>query len=122
LEQKSPEAKRMTQTGVGEVQLFDGVDRPIASANYGATASFSRPTTPPSSSSTVLVSATTYDEAGHVYHSTDPKGIVNQQGYDNASRTTQTIEDVGGLARTTNFTFTLVAGIQLGPEGITPCV
>ena len=26
---------------------FDGIDRQIASANYGAAASFSRPTTPP---------------------------------------------------------------------------
>jgi len=86
---------------------FDGIDRQIASANYGAASSFTRPSTPPSTSSTVLVNSTTYDEAGRVYETTDPKSIVNQKTYDNASRTTQTVEDVGGLARTTNYTYTL---------------
>jgi RHS repeat-associated protein len=85
----------------------DGIDRQIAFANYGAASSFTRPNTPPSSSSTVLVNGTAYDRAGRVYQTTDPKSIVNQSGYDNASRTTQTIEDVGGLARTTNYTWTL---------------
>ena len=31
---------------------FDGIDRSIAAANYGAIASFTRPDTPPASSST----------------------------------------------------------------------
>jgi hypothetical protein len=53
---------------------FDGIDRTIASANYGAISSFSRPTMPPSSSATVLVSSTTYDNAGRVYQVTDPQG------------------------------------------------
>ena len=86
---------------------FDGIDRSIASANYGAIASFTRPSTPPSSSATVLVNQTGYDDAGRAYQSTDPMGIVNQTNFDNANRTMQTIEDVGGLARTTNFTWTL---------------
>jgi RHS repeat-associated protein len=86
---------------------FDGIDRSIASANYGAIASFTRPGTPPSSSATVLVNQTGYDDAGRSYQSTDPMGIVNQTGFDNASRTIQTVEDVAGLARTTNFTWTL---------------
>ncbi len=87
----------------------DGIDRQIASANYGAASSFTRPSTPPSSSSTVLVNGMTYDEASRVYQMTDPKSIVNQIGYDNASRTTQTIEDygTGKLNRTTNYTYTL---------------
>src|SRR6185437_13304580 len=33
---------------------FDGIDRQIASANYGAIGTFTRPTTPPASSDTVL--------------------------------------------------------------------
>jgi RHS repeat-associated protein len=86
---------------------FDGIDRPLASANYGAISSFTRPDTPPASSATVLVSSTTYDQAGRVYQTTDPNGIINQPSYDNASRTIQTIEDVGGIARTTNFAYTL---------------
>lgn len=48
-----------------------------------------------------------YDDAGRPYQSTDPMGIINQTGFDNANRTTSTIEDVAGLARTTNFTWTL---------------
>ncbi len=87
----------------------DGIDRQIASANYGAVSSFTRPSTPPSSSSTVLVNGTTYDDASRVYQTTNPKSIVNQIGYDNASRTTETIEDygTGKLNRTTNYTYTL---------------
>ena len=86
---------------------FDGIDRSIASANYGAIASFTRPSAPPSSSATILVTSTAYDDAGRAYQTTDPMGIVNQTSFDNANRTTQTIEDVGGLARTTNFAYTL---------------
>jgi hypothetical protein len=41
------------------------------------------------------------------FQTTDPKAIVAQLGYDNAGRTIQTIEDVGGLARTTNYSWTL---------------
>ena len=33
------------------------------------------------------------DSAGRVFQTIDPMGIVNQTGYDNANRTTQTIED-----------------------------
>ncbi len=86
---------------------FDGIDRNIASANYGAIVSLTRPSTAPSSSSTVLVMARAFDDAGRMYQTTDAKGIINQTGFDNASRIIQTIEDVGGLARTTNFTWTL---------------
>ena len=86
---------------------FDGIDRFIAAANYGAIASLTRPTTPPSSSATVLVNGTAYDDAGRAYQTTDPMGVINQTGFDNANRTTSTIEDVGGLARTTNYTHTL---------------
>ncbi len=86
---------------------FDGVDRGIASANYGAIASFTRPSTPPSSSASVLVTSTAYDDASRPYQATDPMGVLNQTGFDNANRTTQTTEDLGGLARTTNFTYTL---------------
>ena len=88
---------------------FDGIDRVIASANYGALSSFTRPDTPPVSSATVLVNLTSYNEAGQPSQMTDPKGIVNQTAYDAAGRTTQTIEDYGTglLNRTTNWTYTL---------------
>lgn len=88
---------------------FDSVDRNIASANYGAIASFTRPSTPPASSSTVLVTSTSYNEAGQPSQTTDPVGYVIQTTYDNAGRTTQTVEDYGSglLNRTTNWTYTL---------------
>jgi RHS repeat-associated protein len=89
---------------------FDGIDRSIASANYGAPSSAPTiPSTPPSSSSTVLVNLTAYDNAGRVYQTTDPKGIVTQISYDAAGRTTQTIEDYGTglLNRTTNTAYTV---------------
>lgn len=88
---------------------FDGTDRQIATANYGAIASFARPSTPPSSSSTVLVTSTSYNEAGQPTQTTDPMGYVTQTTYDNAGRKTQLVEDYGGglLNRTTNWTYTL---------------
>jgi len=88
---------------------FDGIDRRIAAANYGAIASFTRPSTPASSSSTVLVASTTYDEAGRISGMTDPMGYVTQMAYDAAGRKTQTVEDYGTglLNRTTNWTYTL---------------
>jgi RHS repeat-associated protein len=88
---------------------FDGIDRNIATANYGAIASFTRPSTPPSSSSTVLVRTTSYNEAGQPSQTTDPMGYVTQTSFDNANRKTQLIEDYGTglLNRTTSWTYTL---------------
>jgi RHS repeat-associated protein len=87
---------------------FDGIGRPIATGNYGAAPSFTRPSTPPTaSSSSVLTTASSYDEGGRAYQAIDPKGIVAQKAFDNANRVTQTIEDVGGLNRTINYTWTL---------------
>jgi len=99
---------------------FDGINRPIAAGNYGAASSFTRPTTPPSSSGSVLVTNTTYNDAGLVYQVTDPLGLVTQTAYDNAGHKTQLIEAVSGstgddLNRTTNWTYTtdnLVATVQ----------
>ena len=87
---------------------FDGIDRSIASANYGAISSFARPSTPPASSATILVTQTSYDDAGRVYQVTDPMGYVTQNSFDNANRTTQTVEASGtSSARTTNRTYSL---------------
>jgi len=87
---------------------FDGLDRAIATANYGAASSFTRPATPPTSSATVVVNLTAYDDAGREYQTTDAMSIVNQTGYDNASRKTQTIEAYGSSTpRTTNYAYTL---------------
>jgi RHS repeat-associated protein len=87
---------------------YDGGDRQIAMATYGAANSFARPNTPPASSSTVLVSNTSYDDAARVYRTTDPLGYITQTSYDNANRTTEKVEAYGtSVARTTNWTYTL---------------
>jgi YD repeat-containing protein len=73
-------------------------------------ASFTRPSAPPASSDTILVSETVYDDAGRVFRVIDPMGILNQTIYDSAGRTIHTIEDVGTgshLRRWTNYTYTL---------------
>ena len=90
---------------------YDGADRPIASANYGAAASFSRPSTAPASSDTVLVTTTEYDDAGRAWKTVDPRGIERHTAFDDAGRTTQTVEAYSAstaddLNRTTNFTYT----------------
>jgi RHS repeat-associated protein len=85
---------------------FDGIDRVIASANYG-TASSSRPGTPPASSSSVLVTLTSYNNGGEASQMTDPMGYVMQTSYDDAGRRTTVIEAYGSAsARTTNWTYT----------------
>jgi hypothetical protein len=89
---------------------FDGINRTIASANYGAmTGTFTRPSTPPSSSSTVLVNKTSYDtSSGRVSQTIDPLGYITQMGYDDAGRTTQVLEAYGtGNQRETDTTYTL---------------
>ena len=91
---------------------FDGVDRNIASADYGAATSFSRNNTPPtSSSSSVLVTFTSYDNDGRPTETTDANGIVTQILYDAANRKIQVIEDYATsgthLNRTTQWSYTL---------------
>ena len=86
---------------------YDGINRAISSANYGAISSFSRPDTTPGRSDDILVTTMSYDDAGRNYSVVDPKGVETQTTFDAAGRTTQTVEDYGGLARTTQFTYTL---------------
>jgi hypothetical protein len=85
----------------------DGIDRVIAAANYG-TGFTSRGSTPPASSSTVLVTRMSYNDGGEASQVTDPMGYVTQTTFDDAGRTTQTVEAYGTTsAGTTNFTYTL---------------
>ncbi len=96
---------------------YDGLDRQIASADYGTNdgAAFSRPSTIPARADTVLVNSLTYNDAGDVETQTDPKGIQTRLAYDHAGRLTKTVENyinddpTDGNAdedRTTTFTYT----------------
>lgn len=71
---------------------YDQVNRPIATCNYGSN-NFTRPNGPPSSSSTALVSTTTYNVRGEVSQNTDPSGMVSQQTFDDAGRLTQQLNN-----------------------------
>ncbi len=80
-------ARKHTAGGTGELTTstarvtytaswFDDANRQTASANYGTNggSAFSRPSTAPASSDTVLVTSTEYNTAGQAYKTTDPAG------------------------------------------------
>ena len=73
----------------------DGIGRQTAAANYGTNGNtpITRPTSAPSSSSTVLVSQVAYNIRGEAYQSTDPMGTVMQTTLDNAGRRTVLVEN-----------------------------
>jgi len=74
---------------------YDAADRPTATVDVGTNGgtAFTRPSSPPSSSATVLVTSMAYNAAGWVQSVTDPRGIVTQTTYDNLGRTIKTIDD-----------------------------
>jgi RHS repeat-associated protein len=92
---------------------FDLADRLTDTVNVGTNAgsAYTRPGTVPSRSDTVLVTSQTYNSAGWVATTTDPRGIVNDIFYDNLGRTTKTIEAYvdgtpdGGSDKTTEYTY-----------------
>jgi RHS repeat-associated protein len=85
----------------------DPIGRLTAVANCGTNVGV--PMTPPSvvptSSSTILVSLNGYDSSGNLATVTDPQGTVTQNTFDNAGRLTQTVENSGGLNKTTQLTY-----------------
>jgi YD repeat-containing protein len=76
----------------------------------GGTA-YTRPSTPPSPSDTVLVTSYAYTLAGFLDSTTDPRGIVQKNYYDNLGRVTKTIQDytdgnpTNNTNKTTEFTY-----------------
>ncbi len=76
----------------------------------GGTA-YTRPSSPPARSDTVLVVSTAYNDAGWVDSTTDPRAIVQKNFYDNLGRTTKTIEaytdgtPTNNTNKTTEYTF-----------------
>jgi RHS repeat-associated protein len=74
---------------------YDAVNRVTATVDVGTNGglAYTRPSTPPSSSATVLVTTDSYNAAGWVQDVVDPRGLDLRTSYDNLGRTTQTIED-----------------------------
>jgi RHS repeat-associated protein len=100
---------------------YDLANRLTASVDVGTNGgtAYSRPSSVPSASDTVLVTLDGYNAAGWVnsitdpraISITDPRGIVEQKSYDNLGELTQTIEDytngtpTATTNKTTNFTY-----------------
>jgi RHS repeat-associated protein len=92
---------------------YDAADRVTATADVGTNGgtAYTRPSTVPAASDTVLVTATVYNAAGWAQSVTDPRGIVTQTTYDNLGRTTKTIENYTNGAptnfsnKTTEYTY-----------------
>ena len=74
---------------------YDLADRPIADVNVGTNGgtAWVMPGSVPSRSDTVLVASYTYDAAGWLQSTTDPRGLVDEQTYDGLDRLTQDIQD-----------------------------
>jgi RHS repeat-associated protein len=74
---------------------YDAANRQTAEVDVGTNggSSYTRPSSVPTGSATVLVTSTSYNAAGWVSSTTDPRGIVTNYYYDNLGRTTETIED-----------------------------
>ncbi len=72
---------------------FDEGDRTIATVDVGTNggAAYTRPSTVPTRSDTVLVTSYEYDDAGRVRDVTDPRGVVSRTVYDALGRTTASI-------------------------------
>ncbi len=86
---------------------YDAANRLTATANVGTNggSSYSRPSSAPSRSDTVLVTSDTYNAAGWVQDETDPKGIDTRTSYDALGRPIQVIDDYDytiGLGLPTN--------------------
>ena len=64
-----------------------------ANAGTNGGSSYTRPGSVPSRSDTVLVTSMTYNDAGWVATTTDPRGIQTNDYYDNLGEVTKTIED-----------------------------
>jgi RHS repeat-associated protein len=92
---------------------YDAVNRKTADVNVGTNggSSYTRPSSEPSRSDTVLVTDYGHNAAGWLETTTDPRAIVSKTYYDNLGRTTKTIEDytdgtpTDSSNKTTEFTF-----------------
>jgi RHS repeat-associated protein len=84
---------------------YDAADRLTDSVNGGTNGgtAYTRPMTVPDRSDIVLITSTTYNDAGWVESVRDPRGISTRTEYDNLQRTTRTIEAyTDGMPRDTD--------------------
>ncbi|MFM8930435.1 MAG: hypothetical protein ACKOS8_00985, partial [Gemmataceae bacterium] len=84
---------------------YDGADRLTAVVDVGTNggSSYTRPSTIPSRSDTVLVTSTAYNSAGLAWKVTDPKGIESRKTFDALGRVTKSIENyVDGVVSDTD--------------------
>jgi RHS repeat-associated protein len=78
-----------------EAAYYDAANRLIHSVDVGTNGgtAYTRPSTAPTSSDTVLVTDYGYNAAGWQETVTDPKGLVSKAFYDNLGRATKSVED-----------------------------
>ena len=74
---------------------YDGISRPVASADYG-TLDVERPDEPPPSTDEAPVSRSRYDAAGRPFESIDPLGRISRSISDAAGRLTASIANFTG--------------------------
>ncbi len=100
-----------------EAYYYDAADRQVAYVNVGTNggATYTRPSSVPARSDTVLVTSTAYNAAGWVQDEVDPRGVATHITYDPLGRPTQVINAYnasvnGGLPtssanQTTNYAY-----------------
>jgi YD repeat-containing protein len=73
---------------------YDLGNRLTDTVNVGTNggSAYTRPSSVPARSDTMLISSDSYNDAGWLDTSTDPRGIVTKNYYDNLGQTTKTIE------------------------------
>ncbi|MFM7518996.1 MAG: hypothetical protein ACKO9B_00845, partial [Planctomycetota bacterium] len=109
-------------TGIGArvsfaARYYDAANRLTATVDVGTNGgvSYGRPATAPARSDTALVTSFTYDAAGRVQDTTDPRGIATRASYDMLGRTTSSIVNVtGGAPGATSDVTTLFAYDKAG--------
>jgi len=99
---------------------YDGIGRPVAIADYGTNNNVGppmRPSTPPGSSETILVSETRYNACDEAFETVDASGMVNRTISDNADRTIRTIQNYNAQDPTPGMDENVTTEMEYGPGG-----
>jgi RHS repeat-associated protein len=92
---------------------YDNAERQVAAVDFGTNGAmtFTRPSTVPARSDTVLVTGNVYNAAGEVQDVYDPRNLDTRTFYDGLGRKTSVVQDytngtpTNGSNRTTNYTY-----------------